>query len=111
MKYERRRLAQPWRLAERTAGCFSDHADTVAPRCPAERSSACSFSGSAVVAILFNTNPSIQSFNTILQYNPSIQSFNTILQYNPSIQSFNTILQYNPSIQSFNTILQYNPSI
>src|SRR5208337_4362397 len=53
MKYERRLLSQPWRAAGRAAGRCSDHVGTAAPGCPAERSSARSFSGSAVVAILF----------------------------------------------------------
>src|SRR5271170_2841156 len=59
MKYERRRLAQPWPLLRGAAGRSCDHAGTAASGCPAERNSARSFSGSAVVAILFK----LQSFN------------------------------------------------
>src|SRR6266852_6436997 len=53
MKYERSRLSQPWRLTRCTPAFPSDHVGTdVFVRSP-ERSSACSFSSSAVVAILF----------------------------------------------------------
>src|SRR5260370_33216478 len=53
IKYERRRLSQPWRLTRCTPAFPSDQVGTAAPGCPPERSSACSFSSSAVVAILF----------------------------------------------------------
>src|ERR1017187_2713951 len=56
MKYERRRLSQPWLLLGRTAGCSSDHAGT------AGRRPASSFSGSAVVAILFTVSKSKNTF-------------------------------------------------
>src|SRR5580700_7745577 len=53
MKYERRWLRQPWRRFGRAARVSEDQVGTVAPGCPPGRSSALSFSGSAVVAILF----------------------------------------------------------
>ena len=59
MKYERSRLSQPWRLW--TAANSPDHAGTAVPAASAERSSARSFSGSAVVAILVHSCNSLQS--------------------------------------------------
>src|ERR1019366_899604 len=53
MKYERRRLSQPCGFLGPAAGRLSDHAGTASADGAFERGASRSFSGSAVVAILF----------------------------------------------------------
>src|ERR1039458_7887273 len=53
MKYERRRLGQPCGFLGPAAGRFSDQAGTASADGALERGASRSFSGSAVVAILF----------------------------------------------------------